>query len=356
MRCILVAHFPQHLLEKANRFLLEVHGTVDLPTLRSLVPAGLMQVIACDRASLNEAELDEKCRAVVPSPLPAWWAQLGDAYVAHIFDHPLFNSRYPVRANQVVAFNDALVAARWKKSKLNHEYFAPLGIKHQLSTAHSRHGTRFLGTAVNRRRRDFRPEDRAVFELIAPHIALAWRNALACEALRSETHETSGQAFVAVDAPAGTMRALSPRAAAILRRHFGKDTAGNGRLPEELHRWLRHQRTRRAEATIVPLAPLVLRRDGRLFTAHLAKIASHESLLLIEDEPENDRGQARVAAVLTTRENQILDWIVEGKRNAEIALILGTSARTVEKHVEHILAKLNVETRTAAIRHSRKFR
>ncbi len=41
-------------------------------------------------------------------------------------------------------------------------------------------------------------------------------------------------------------------------------------------------------------------------------------------------------------------WMSEGKRDREIATILGLSRRTVEKHVCHIFAKLKVETRTAA--------
>jgi DNA-binding CsgD family transcriptional regulator len=51
---------------------------------------------------------------------------------------------------------------------------------------------------------------------------------------------------------------------------------------------------------------------------------------------------------LSLREGEVLGWIVEGKRDAEIAAILGLSRRTVEKHVQHILAKLGVETRTGA--------
>ena len=53
---------------------------------------------------------------------------------------------------------------------------------------------------------------------------------------------------------------------------------------------------------------------------------------------------------LTGREAEVLDWMAEGKRNAEIAAILGASVRTIHKHVQHILAKLGAETRTAAAR------
>jgi DNA-binding CsgD family transcriptional regulator len=52
---------------------------------------------------------------------------------------------------------------------------------------------------------------------------------------------------------------------------------------------------------------------------------------------------------LSLREGEVLEWIVEGKRDAEIAAILGLSTRTVEKHVQHILEKLGVETRTGAV-------
>jgi len=50
----------------------------------------------------------------------------------------------------------------------------------------------------------------------------------------------------------------------------------------------------------------------------------------------------------TPREREVMRWLIEGKRDREIAIILGLSARTVEKHVGHIFQKLNVETRTAA--------
>lgn len=53
---------------------------------------------------------------------------------------------------------------------------------------------------------------------------------------------------------------------------------------------------------------------------------------------------------LTPREAEVLFWLSEGKTNAEIGLILNSSRRTVEKHVEHILEKLGLENRGAATR------
>lgn len=53
---------------------------------------------------------------------------------------------------------------------------------------------------------------------------------------------------------------------------------------------------------------------------------------------------------LTPRERQVFEWLREGKRNAEIAVILGCAPRTVDKHVQNILRKRGAETRTAAVR------
>lgn len=49
------------------------------------------------------------------------------------------------------------------------------------------------------------------------------------------------------------------------------------------------------------------------------------------------------------RKNEVPQWMVAGRRNAEIARILCISLRTVKRHVAGILAALRVENRAAAI-------
>jgi DNA-binding NarL/FixJ family response regulator len=51
---------------------------------------------------------------------------------------------------------------------------------------------------------------------------------------------------------------------------------------------------------------------------------------------------------LSPREAEILFWVAQGKTNFETSIILGISAATVKKHLEHIYEKLGVEGRTAA--------
>jgi DNA-binding CsgD family transcriptional regulator len=51
---------------------------------------------------------------------------------------------------------------------------------------------------------------------------------------------------------------------------------------------------------------------------------------------------------LTPREAEVMFWVSKGKTSSEVAVILNSTTGTVNKHLEHIFAKLHVETRTAA--------
>lgn len=69
--------------------------------------------------------------------------------------------------------------------------------------------------------------------------------------------------------------------------------------------------------------------------------------------PINPDVQARLAErasrpALTPRELQVLQLVSQGLRNREIATALGISEETAQVHVKNILAKLQVNDRTAA--------
>ena len=59
----------------------------------------------------------------------------------------------------------------------------------------------------------------------------------------------------------------------------------------------------------------------------------------------NEAGEKR----LTAREQGVLRQVMEGHDDKEIARQLGISARTVQKHLQRVYAKLGVTSRTAAV-------
>ncbi|MGQ3127644.1 helix-turn-helix transcriptional regulator, partial [Variovorax sp.] len=107
------------------------------------------------------------------------------------------------------------------------------------------------------------------------------------------------------------------------------------------------------EAALAPGATLgVVTAAGiRLSVRNLGAAALGETMLLFAVQREGAGGasSARLAeAALTPRETEVLSWLAKGKTNRDIGEILGTSPRTVNKHLEHIFEKLGVETRAAA--------
>lgn len=79
-------------------------------------------------------------------------------------------------------------------------------------------------------------------------------------------------------------------------------------------------------------------------------LLAHRSVCLNAEVQRLGRVVATGKLEFTPREHEVMHWLREGKRNSEIAKILGCSPRTIEKHVENILAKTGTETRTAAVR------
>jgi DNA-binding CsgD family transcriptional regulator len=78
------------------------------------------------------------------------------------------------------------------------------------------------------------------------------------------------------------------------------------------------------------------------------RILSPGQALLAAREPFAFPVTSRIGS-LTTREMDVLRLIAAGKSNPDIAAELFLSVRTVENHVAHILVKLDVRTRGAAV-------
>lgn len=149
---------------------------------------------------------------------------------------------------------------------------------------------------------------------------------------------TSGTAVVWVD-PDGRIPQASPAAMAWLAIFFD---GTRGQLPERLGDWL---------AAGGDSPPHYERKIGgerlRIDACGGRRLDGGHLLLLRRLAPAFDPASLRKFG-FTRAESLVVPWLVRGKRNEEIACILGVSARTVEKQVAAVLEKLHVETRTAA--------
>lgn len=55
---------------------------------------------------------------------------------------------------------------------------------------------------------------------------------------------------------------------------------------------------------------------------------------------------------LTSRENEVLQLVAEGQANKQVAAILGISIKTVEKHRQHLMDKLNIHETAGLTRYA----
>ncbi|RME14017.1 MAG: LuxR family transcriptional regulator [Alphaproteobacteria bacterium] len=80
--------------------------------------------------------------------------------------------------------------------------------------------------------------------------------------------------------------------------------------------------------------------DGDLIEA-----MNHIAHLKIISLPRPDIPPAR----LTPRQREVLQWVADGKTNKDVAVLLGVSPTTVEKHLRLVREKLAVETTLQAV-------
>ncbi|MBV9490394.1 MAG: helix-turn-helix transcriptional regulator [Verrucomicrobia bacterium] len=193
--------------------------------------------------------------------------------------------------------------------------------------------------------------ERAVLDFLEPHLAQAWRQIEQrgeddlCERLPPALQERLSRAVLWVDRPLRLLHATD-RARAWLS-HFCPPGLQGDALPAPVRDWLRErQKGFRGGAAFTDL---LLRAGAERLVCHAVEDPdSGTTLLTLTREKDREPHASRRGWGLTAREAEVLCWVAQGKTDPEIAVILGARPRTIEKHVERVLAKLGVENRTAA--------
>lgn len=182
-----------------------------------------------------------------------------------------------------------------------------------------------------------------VLARIAAHVENARQMKQARTAL-----DAFGQATVALRVSDGRLVWQTPLARKLIRAYF--DVAEDD-TPPRLLEWV--QAAERARRVRQEVSPLLVADGARRLLASFHDQTGDEGegewLVVLREENDASTVEALIAAFrLTTREAEVLYWVMRGKTNRDIGEILGTSPRTVHKHLEHVFEKLGVETRTAA--------
>jgi len=172
---------------------------------------------------------------------------------------------------------------------------------------------------------------------IRVHLANARRERSARMAL-----DTAGRFLLATDGE-GAIAWATPQAAKLLATLVpGPDATV---LPEEIRAQLAARARGEAEGSV----GVTLDGGRRLTFTALGRTGEDETLFrLVAEESGGEEAILKRRFQLTGREAEVLLWIARGKSNRDIGEILGSSPRTVNKHLEQVYMKLGVENRASA--------
>ncbi len=332
----------------------ELYQTCTLDAFPGHALAVLPALVGCDTCSYNE--VNPATRRVVAQTQPAGFAfpDMVEAFQEHLGQHPLIRHYRATRARRALKITDFLSLREFRRLPLYRDFYRIVGVDRQLAvTVPGRPGV-VIGLAVSRAGRDFSERDRAALEFLRPHLVRAHASAATLTALGLDTRALSeatvgsceGTAGVTAD---GRLSYLSDQARDLLNQYLEPAEPG-GFLPPPLRLWRAAALARMHPACPAPsvLSSRRVWRGASCLTLTLISADGHGSALLALAEDRADPGARTAGLGLTQRETEVVRLAAEGRTNREIACLLGISALTVRKHLEHAYPKLGVGNRTAA--------
>ena len=324
--------------------------------------SALTRIISVERIIYGDYDIERQCAKLSLQPAlikdPDGKANAALAALERRFgSHPLYQYYLQVRDGRAQRITRVMTKSRFEQYCASDELVQQLGGKFQMGLFFAAGPTVVTSIVVSRSVRDFTERERALMNMIYPHLKQAFRHTASLTRL----HRDVDQLFEKLEGPTSSVIVLSGTGCVKRWTEQGRTwiahycrtpfPAEEDRLPDCFNDWYHRQLELMAEETLSPKPrePLIVDKNSRQLLVQL--IPDHfrdEHLLLLSEKCAETSWSAFAEYGLTPRELEVLAWVTKGKTNGEIGQILQMSARTVQKHLEHIYPKLGVETRTTA--------
>lgn len=333
--------------QKINRCLIRLYKELDEHRYARLMLELLNELIPVDSASLNRFMPPDKLTAVVFPEDVATEEDL--ARVGQYSYQSPFAYFLATRDASWKMTTDFMPIEDFRKLDFYRIALKPLGVSCQLGgllmymdeTAHM--------VTLHRTDEGFTEREREIANTLHPHLVTSYINAIACSRAHNSlatiraTIETAPGAYGCFDRH-GKLEWLQEKAKAWLQEFFAGEMFYNESVPHRVQQLVLESRQNGA----VPKQLEQVKGDEILVVCAGASPVGGW-IMRLERKLKQPLPRFHPLPQLTGRQNEVLQWMAEGKRNAEIGSILGISERTVEKHVAEVLRALKVENRATAI-------
>ncbi len=318
---------------------LEAQGCDSVEELREGLLPSLRRLVPCEIVGYNEIDLARGTALGIFDPADGAFDGIQDAFLAVAHQHPLVRrqQRGDLGARRL---SDFLTVRQLHRLELYQDFYKLIDTEAQL--AFGLGGEVLVAFALCRSKRDFSERDRELLEALRPHLARAYLRVRRQARTRSLLHALEecaadrGLGLVELDA-SGRVEHVAAAAAELLDAYLGEAPDSGQALPSALLQ----QRNNGRQLTIDSAR-------GRL-QIHEEQIGGKRMLVLEEQRPCAPRIEALRSLGLTPRQAQVMRLVACGKPSHQVAAELRIELATVEKHLEHIYARLGVSSRAAAI-------
>jgi DNA-binding CsgD family transcriptional regulator len=177
----------------------ELVGVLDLDEFRLGLLQALRRAVPADWIALNDIGPAPESTVVLIEP--EFPPDAHELYARYAHHNPLLVRYQRTGDGRAYRFSDVATAQQLHDTALYREFYAPIGLEHQIAFTLPHESDRVLALALSRRDRDFSDEERELLNRARPFLIQAYNNALEHSGLKAELEHRTREPKLPVTDP-----------------------------------------------------------------------------------------------------------------------------------------------------------
>jgi DNA-binding CsgD family transcriptional regulator len=162
----------------------ELLGVLDVAEFRLVLLQALRRAVPADWIALNDIGPTPESTVVLIEP--EFPPAAHELYARFAHQNPLLARHERTGDGRAYRFSDLVTPQQLHETALYREFYAPIGLEHQIAFTLPHESDRVLAVSLSRRHRDFSDRERELLNRARPFLIQAYNNALEHSGLKTE--------------------------------------------------------------------------------------------------------------------------------------------------------------------------